>query len=219
MDESKAVVTFETIFELLMREKTREELQKIDQSFYQDIVGYLSEKSPGPKGKAVDIFAASESDKLEKQLHNTKKLIKELYERREKKIIDMALNRSKAKSTIIDSTALLPHEKELFLAVVEILDSGRKNVLFRLLNAEDPIDIFSDPEITKIKPKTIKTDVDSQEKTKLLRFIKPVPRFVGLDLEEYGPFEEEDLASIPVQIAEVLIARERAEEIKQNENS
>ncbi len=33
---------------------------------------------------------------------------------------------------------------------------------------------------------------------------------------EYGPYEEEDVSKLPTEIADVLIKKERAEEIKEN---
>ena len=51
---------------------------------------------------------------------------------------------------------------------------------------------------------------------KLIRFIHAVPKFVGKDLEDYGPFEEEDIANLPAEIADVLIIKGRVEEIKES---
>ena len=42
-----------------------------------------------------------------------------------------------------------------------------------------------------------------------------MPKFAGPELEEYGPFEEEDIANLPTEIAEVLINKSKVEEIKE----
>ncbi len=39
----------------------------------------------------------------------------------------------------------------------------------------------------------------------LIRFLKPVPALVGVDLKAYGPFEKEDVANLPVENAEALV--------------
>ena len=52
--------------------------------------------------------------------------------------------------------------------------------------------------------------------TKLVRFLYSVPKFVGKELEEYGPFEEEDIANLPIEIAKVLIDKGRVEEVKED---
>ena len=46
-----------------------------------------------------------------------------------------------------------------------------------------------------------------------VRFLKRVDELVGLDLRHYGPFEVEDVASIPAASADVLIAGGEAVEI------
>lgn len=46
-----------------------------------------------------------------------------------------------------------------------------------------------------------------------LRFLKHVDELVGLDLRHYGPFEMEDIASIPAASADILIAGGDAVEV------
>ncbi len=38
-----------------------------------------------------------------------------------------------------------------------------------------------------------------------LRFLKPVPAIVGIDMKSYGPFQVEDVASVPSENARVLV--------------
>lgn len=45
----------------------------------------------------------------------------------------------------------------------------------------------------------------------LVRFIREVPAFVGVDLKTYGPFKPEDIANIPLINAEALVRRKLAE--------
>ena len=52
--------------------------------------------------------------------------------------------------------------------------------------------------------------------TKIVRFLYAVPKFVGKELEEYGPFAEEDIANLPGEIADVLITQGNAEEITES---
>jgi len=70
--------------------------------------------------------------------------------------------------------------------------------------------------ITKIEKKEaeIKEEAEEPENTKLIRFIYSVPKFLGHYLEVYGPFEEDDTANLPEEIADILIKKGRAEEIK-----
>lgn len=51
------------------------------------------------------------------------------------------------------------------------------------------------------------------ERTVVVKFLKHVDESVGLDLRRYGPFEVEDIASLPAANAEILIAGGDAIEI------
>ena len=52
-----------------------------------------------------------------------------------------------------------------------------------------------------------------EKSVKTVRFMSAVPKFLGRELEVYGPFEEEDVANLPGEVADVLIKKGRAEEI------
>jgi DNA replication initiation complex subunit (GINS family) len=41
----------------------------------------------------------------------------------------------------------------------------------------------------------------------VVRFLQAVPAIMGIDMKSYGPFEPEDVASIPAENAENLIRR------------
>ena len=50
-------------------------------------------------------------------------------------------------------------------------------------------------------------------KTVVLRFLKDVDEIVGVDLEKYGPFQPEDIATIPYENAQALITKKVATKI------
>ena len=77
-------ITFETLYDLLMREKQREELLPLEPSFFQDVIHYLQEKMKVWEkiSKDDDLFSAGERDKIEIELRNIHKVLKDLYERR-----------------------------------------------------------------------------------------------------------------------------------------
>ena len=50
-------------------------------------------------------------------------------------------------------------------------------------------------------------------KTVVLRFLKDVDEIVGADLEKYGPFHQEDIATIPYENAQALITKKVATKI------
>ncbi len=199
----KVNLTYDSIFEILMREKGREELQKVSPEFFTELVGYISEKRKAASTEATDSFSLEEKERASKQLQNISRMLVELYERREKKILNMAVIRSRTGADIIDTTSLLAEEKMLFDAVIAQLDYYRNNILFRVLNAQPT----TAAEPAQEKPAEQKGD------SKLVRFLHAVPKFVGRELEVYGPFVEEDMANLPSDIADILISKGRAEEV------
>ena len=216
-------ITYETLFELLRREKTREELQKLNMSFFSDVVNYLKEKNDALILPKNDIFAAEERRKAETQMENIRNILKEFYEKREKKIISMALDMSRMSmgalnSEIIDTSAMLKEEKELFDYLVDVLNNNRKGVLYNILEAKMPDAKKKEAEEKKEEEKPEqeeqKEELKEENRQKLIRFLLAVPKFVGTDLQEYGPFEKEDIANLPAKIADVLITKQRAEEMK-----
>ena len=51
-------------------------------------------------------------------------------------------------------------------------------------------------------------------RTVVLRFLKDVDEIVGADLEKYGPFQPEDIATIPYENAQALITKKAATKIR-----
>jgi len=71
-------------------------------------------------------------------------------------------------------------------------------------NAELPT-----PEIEMNLDKTISTNFNYT----VIRFLKDTPPLVGIDLKNYGPFSENDIASIPYKNAIILLNEKFAEKV------
>ncbi len=206
-DEKEISVSYETLFDLLKREKERADLQKLDENFFQYLIEFLKEKDRILNESTLE---SEEKKNSERQLENIKKLLIDLYGRREKKISGLALDKSKTKSTIVDTNTLLKEEKQFFDDLIKLFDRYRQGILFNILDGKLPI--------VEEKKETHEVEIKKEVKkdTKLVRFIHAVPKFVGKELEEHGPFEEEDIANLPIEIADLLINKGRAEEIQSN---
>ncbi len=193
----EVIITYETLFEILRREKFKEEIQKLPDNFIENTIKYLQEKQEilTSQQQKQSIFS-SESTKTQKQLENTKKLLKELYEKRESKIIQLALIASRIKEEQ-DLSNILPSEKILFFSIREVLDKAKNDLLINLLEAKNP----QIKEIEQVAQLTLK----------MVKFINPLPQFLGTDQKIYGPFIENDIANLPSEIAELLIKNKRAE--------
>ena len=234
-------ITYETLFDLLRREKNREELQKLDKDFYDQVLAYLKEKKQALTKKGDELFVSAEREKLKIQFQNIRRIVKELYERREKKIINMAVNRARTGSDVIDTSNLLPSEKAFFSEQVNLLIKYKDNVLDSIIhlkefNGNNKEEVKEDVreevkketeqeiagekrevvEEEKEEPKeeeAIKPSV-SEEVTNELKKIKitsSLPEFVGTQGEVLGPFEEGDEIELEPAIADILVKKGSAE--------
>ncbi len=210
----KINITYETLFDILRSEKNRNELQRLDESFFKDLIRYISEKKDLLNNPQTSVFADAEQQKAKKQLESIYKLVSQLYDQREKKIVNMSIISVKT-GEMLDNRALLDEEKPLFDALVKLLKGSRKDILDMVLETKQPQvePKIKEKESVSSNPMIEKKPEKPEKPQKVVRFIKPVPKFVGKQLEVYGPFEEEDVANLPTEIANILISKLRAEEI------
>lgn len=199
---AEVIITYENLYEILRREKYRTELQKIDETFYQDVVKYLQEKTAilESQSKKDNIFASTELEKTQTQLKNVLKILKELYEKRENKILQFALFCSRSKNAQ-DTSTMLPEEYALYSQIKETLDNYRDGILINLLQNKMPSVQLEQPKALKGEEKT-----DSLS----IQILKDIPEFVGPDLSVYGPFKIGEKQQIPKIIAQMLIDTEQA---------
>jgi len=204
------IITYENLYEILRKEKYRPELQKVEETFYSDVVKYLKEKTAilESQSKKESIFA-SESEKTQTQLKNVQKILKELYEKRENKIIQVAIFGSRTPDPP-DRAHMLPIELVFYKDIKTLLDKYREGVLLRILQNNAP-ELSNLPELKEQK------DLKIEEKTNTLNILTTVeiPEFVGPDLEVYGPYKTNESLALPEKIANLLIQTNQAK----NENT
>ena len=213
VDEIK--ITLETLYDILRTEKKAEDLQQLEETFYIDVISYLREKKAmlEMKKESDNIFASGEKEKLQYELRSIKRILKQLYEKREKKIIDIALNRSRTGSDIIDTSTMLRQEKDFYEYLLGHLDNYRRGVLMQLFKGELPESAGEKKEIIVEKEiPTSKESSNSDDPTKI-RFIHPTPSFVWKDMKVYGPYEPGDEVDIFPEVAALLVRKGRAEKL------
>jgi DNA replication initiation complex subunit (GINS family) len=209
-------ITYDLLFDILKIEKSREDLQKLDEKFYKNVVEYLSTKESIITNSNTPI---RERELTRIQLGNVKKLLLELYDRREKKIINLAIYKIKTGAGIINTESLLEEERNLFEMLCMQLSRYRDDIVNNVIEGKMPVaNIPSTSELPDIKTTAniVEETEDTSDGIKSVRFIKSVPKFLGPELEIYGPFEENDIASLPTRIANILVKKDRAEEMQLN---
>lgn len=235
MAEKDVIITFDTIFDLSRREKFRQEIQKVDAKFFDDVVRYFIDKQAiiEAQEKKKSVFAAAELDKTKAQLREAKLKINEIYTWRETKIVNAAIFQSRCTGKGLDMSALLPEELELFNSVQGMLSEYRDKILHQILNhempkiccrsngngnsAENAPEEESEAEQPKAVatedtclspvslPKALKTTSDTTDGSCRISVKSRLPEFMGPDMNKYGPFNPGDNAEIPKEIAAMLV--------------
>jgi len=141
MAEKDVVITYETLFELLRIEKNREDLQKLEETFFSDVLQYLKDKRADFETTAESqstLFAADEKEKARLEYENIKKILKDLYDHREKKIVRTAVNKARTGALLLNASNMLPCERMLLDSLSAVMGEFRKNILFKLASGELP---------------------------------------------------------------------------------
>lgn len=221
-------LTYEQLFDTLRREKSRDDLQKLEKDFYERVGNFLSSKQDAITAeRSSQGIESLSAQRAQIECHNVKKILKEIYERRERKIVTLAMHRTRTEATIIDNDILLPEEKLFFESLVHLIVQNREQILSSI-EMREPIVVTPSRTVQSFaQPATY--DQDAQrgsveveegdtyssmpEGQLTVRFIAPVPKFVGKDLRVFGPYEDGQTASLPDDIAQILIKKGRAQEV------
>jgi hypothetical protein len=226
MSDEVTPITFESIYNLVRNEKTNVAIQKINPMIYAQLVEYLKTKIQTYKESKQKQINPQDIEKIKFQITSARKLIKDFYEYRERKITTIAIDNSRTKNA--DVKNLLDTEKEILNQITQILDVYRKDILLNLVNAKVPYQnqpIIKRPvvtsEIEEESPKKIdesnepekpvkSTDVSTNDTLINIKFIKEVPKFLGKNSEVFGPFAPDDEIKIDIDIANILINQNHA---------
>lgn len=190
---------FETLFEVLMREKNREELQRLESGFFDDVLRFIL--------KEEDLVKPSNHVGYQR-VRNLRGMLRELYSRREQKIIRLATMAARGSSGQVDRAAMLGHEKELYTELSQVLANTRRRRLegrpAKVTGRDEPGDIDTG------EPQTSAPDApaepDAAQHVEVV-FTSPVGKFMGEELEPYGPFDTGDTAALPASIARILLEK------------
>jgi len=189
---NEIVITYELLYDLLRNERDKESLQKLDNTFIKDVKSYIEEKKQIAQKQGQSIFQEADQNNHQ-QLLNIFKIVRELFDRREQKIITLARDDVRTKGKLIDTSPLLPEEKELYDYLVSLL-SKQRAILYD--------DIFNE------KPKVLKTE--PKKDTIELTFEEAVSAFVGPDMKTYGPYAQGEKAELPEKVAQLLQNQNKA---------
>lgn len=208
--ENDIIITYETLYDILRNEKSKSEIQQLPKNYLKNLINYLNKKQEilESQEKKKSIFTSTEVRKTRKQIESIQKIIKELYERRESKIIQSSLISSRTGIESEESNSMLIEEQEFYKILTENLNHYRENILYRLSTGQVP-----NIDIKESKPKDLKTNEKHIKSARKLKMLCDLPKFVGMDMESYGPYNNNQIIEIPNKTADFLIKQNKAEEI------
>jgi DNA replication initiation complex subunit (GINS family) len=119
---------------------------------------------------------------LEREAQNVKRMLEELLWVRYKKLV-----KTITQNQTLPSELLTVEEAKMCESFVTFSGAYRK---------------FAEG---LIQGQTAKVEAEVSHKRMTLRFAKSTPAIIGLDMKTYGPFMVEDVASLPVENAKILV--------------
>jgi DNA replication factor GINS len=172
-------------------------LQPLPADFYTRVSSYLRQIKAETSVSDKNAIKAS---LMEQERRNAARMVKELLRTRYKKIL----------KTVKGGQKLLP----------EILTNEETEFLTGLLPFAEAYSAFTKGLLQRQTPKPTmksiepKETVQTQHKRVVVRFVKAIPAIVGSDMQTYGPFQPEDVASVPKRNAEILVKQGLAQNVE-----
>jgi DNA replication initiation complex subunit (GINS family) len=179
---------YDELYAAWQRETEGAALGRLSPDFYARIADYLRRIKEETRMLDKKTVKAS---LLERELQNVKRMLQELVWARYKKLAKIIGDSQKGPSDLL--TVEETRMRASFLSFTEAYQRFAKNLL---------------------QGQVLKVDVESAHKRVVLRFVKAVPAVIGADMKAYGPFMVEDVASLPVENAKILVRQGLAEVVE-----
>lgn len=180
---------FKRLYEGWRREREKPSLQNHDDDYYLCMANYSSKLRE--QNRMLDKTSVR-GKIITQEMDYVEKMLRDLLQLRLAKILNAEME-----GTPLITANLLPEERELHSDIRRLIGSYNdmaRNIVFGRLDGSEA---------------RLKQSASSEDFTgfKVLRFIKPVPAIMGVDMKTYGPYNPEDVATLPEENAENLIRR------------
>jgi len=159
--------------------------------FYTKISQYL--KNIKEENKILDKKSVK-TNLLEHESANVERMLKELLGSRYKKIVKTVTKTQKL------PTELLTVEEARMCETFADFTKSYHKFTDDLMNGQ----LTVEPIKVVVKTQTNATSPQFHKRS-TIRFLKNIPAIMGADMKSYGPFIAEDVASLPLQNAQILV--------------
>lgn len=176
-------MNYDELYKAWRQEKEEGDLKPLSKDFYGQVQLYINNLL----GEIDALDKKSVKWRLlNKEVNNAKKMVKDLTTIRNKKVLETTF-----RGATVQSDAYTSEEEQIYAKMVPLSEEIKK--LIRSVNEN-----YVSQQKKKQKHKTEKI---------LVRFLQAIPSIVGMNMKTYGPFQAEDVASLPKENAEIFIKR------------
>jgi DNA replication initiation complex subunit (GINS family) len=182
---------YEELYEAWQKEKESAEIQKLSKDFYAKLSEYV--KKLREETRMLD-RKTTKARLIKQEFENVKNMVQELFKLRYQKTMKTTLARK-----TVSKEVLTDEEEKLYEEILPLAESYQ-SLLQDILRGR----------LSHTKKK------EKPEKI-ALRFIKEIPAVIGSDMKTYGPFMPEDIATLPIENARILISQGADVEVETKE--
>lgn len=179
---------YDELYEAWARERETTEIQALPKDFYAKLADYI--KKLRDESRMLDEKTVR-AKLLRRESNYVKKMVNDLIRLRYKKAL-----RKATEGNIVAKEALTYEEEKL------------------LGEASPSIEAYQTLQKDILSGRSPRMKVKEKPKAIILRFIQEIPAIIGADMKTYGPFKPEDIASLPIENAKILIKQGVAIEVE-----
>jgi len=171
-------ITFELIRKIQNEEQRLTKLSKLPDNFFDSIAKYYEQKKQ---------LTLKDDRKVALELKNIERLIEDVFNRRERKILNSAIMSAR---TDMPPENLMEEEKDFYNSIANLIKIRRNVLLKNILGNK------------------------KEELVSLVVFKEDTPSFIGIDEKDYGPFKKGDIARLPEENMKIMLEGGIVEEFK-----
>lgn len=191
-------ISYKTLRKIQQNEEKNSILTKIDEIFYEKISEHINN---------LNVRYKDENNKqkkliLENEINNMNKILRDIYEIREKKILNAII--SKVRGGNPNLINLVNSEKNLFDSIFEIMIRTRKE---NIESKQIKDNIINN---TNRKGEVEGKNIDN---VKIMMIKEDIPEFIGINGRKYN-LRKDDIITIPKNTSELLLKRKIVIELK-----
>jgi DNA replication initiation complex subunit (GINS family) len=179
---------YEELFKAWKQELENADLTKLPSDFYAEAADYVRQLAE--ETRMLDKRTVK-ANLLKKETENAKRMIRELIRARFRKLVRII-----AKGGKVPPDFLTINEERIFASVSTFSDAFQ-SLTRDVLQGHKP-----------------RVEAEREHKRAVLRFLEQVPAIIGADMKPYGPFQAEDVASLPLDNAKILTRQRLAEKVE-----